>query len=242
MTARSIGEVLKRRQHPDKVRAHSYDVDDKRADVFRPVGNGSKHDGLRWRDSLLTAVEEWNIQFRVAGKGVPLPGAFIRVLKAYLSQLDFATGRLDPPLNLVAKLAGCCKDTVVRALRKFRDLRILDWVRRSIKTDNAPGEGPTRKQTTSAYVFTISQGPKRLLARFRELLERKRLRARHDGISNRKAAERADLAAKAAEAPRGSKLWSIQQSLDRLGGALLSLPPESEDQSVSPIQHLREKD
>jgi hypothetical protein len=184
------------------------------------VGDGSDADGRRWRDALLKGVDEWNLQNRVPGKGVPLPGAAIRILKAMVFLIDFKTGRLDPALETIAKYAGCSKSSVVRNLKSIEATGILDWVRRSIKTGNAKGEGPQRQQTSNAYFFDPTRMPKRLAMRIRELVSRSRLWARNDGLKTRAAADRADVATQFREAAPGSPKHQLQASLDSLGRSL----------------------
>lgn len=234
MTARSIGEVLALREarRGDKVRRHSFDVDDKRADVFRPIGDGSVPGALRWIDSLIQAIEEWNIHEFHRGRHSPIPDKWIRILKCTLRSpgLDFRTGVLEPSLKEIALRAGVCKDTVVRALRGFRSLGVIDWVRRTVRTGNAPGEGPQREQTTNAYFFPLGSMPRRMLRRMTELLRRKRLRPQNAAASSDQKADRSDYAA----GPSGSLTANLRGSLDALARALDRKECESDVQSVYP--------
>jgi hypothetical protein len=222
--ARPIGAVLATRRTHQPVRRNSYDVDDARADVFRPIGDGTLEDFCRWRDSLWRAAREWNVYERQVGKGVPLPGGAMRVLEAILfsNQLDFRTGRLEPSLEVIGKIAGCAKDTVVRALAKFRRLGLVDWVRRTRPTGAAPGEGPKVKQETNAYFFVLGRLPKRFYARFRELLERQRKRA---GERPRRPSMK--VREERPKPKRGSAEWLIEQQLAKIAKAF-------GDESASP--------
>ncbi|MXO64828.1 helix-turn-helix domain-containing protein [Altericroceibacterium endophyticum] len=218
MTARAFGDLAANLLGPrPKVRRSSYDINDPRADVFRPIGGGTVKGGLQWVDAFMQAVEEWNVQYRVPGKGVPLNGSCLRVLRAFLRKLDFKTGQLDPALTSIAQFAGCSKDTVVRSLKKLQQHGIIDWVRRSMATGAAKGEGPKREQVTNAYFFDPTKMPKRLAARLRQLVTRKRRKARPDRMRSPQAAERADLEQRAQEAPIGSPLYQMRSRLDRIG-------------------------
>lgn len=231
--ARSIGELVASRQTHQPVRRNSYDVNDNRADVFRPIGDGTLEDFCRWRDSLWRSAREWNVHARQAGKGVPLPGGYMRVLEAILfsNQIDFRTGQLDPALSLIGKIAGCARDTVVRALAAFRRLGLIDWVRRTRKTGAAPGEGPRVKQETNAYFFELGRLPKPFYARFRELLGRQRARA---AAKPRTPSMRAPM--RPEKPKRGTPAWHVDRSLAALEKALRRQECESDSRSDSPVQ------
>ncbi len=48
--------------------------------------------------------------------------------------LNHRTGRLDPSYAAIARKAGVCVRTVASALKRLRELGILDWVRRCAET------------------------------------------------------------------------------------------------------------
>ena len=62
-------------------------------------------------------------------------------------------GRLDPSQAVLAARAGCCERTVSTALRRFRSLGLLEWVRRLVRL------GQQVRQTSNAYTFRLS-GPR----------------------------------------------------------------------------------
>lgn len=167
---------------PDrKVWRHSVDVGDRRARVSRPIGDGTTAGAMAWIDCVLKAVSEWDDAERAKGGARPLGLHGLRVLEALLGRrgkvaLDFKTGRLDPALDTIAAAARVSKTTVVRALARLKELKILDWIRRSESTGNDGLYGPQRRQVSNAYFFTQEALPARLAQRLRDLLARKRLR------------------------------------------------------------------
>jgi hypothetical protein len=48
--------------------------------------------------------------------------------------LNYRSGRLDPSHATIARAAGVCERTVRNALRRLRDLGILNWVQRCAET------------------------------------------------------------------------------------------------------------
>ncbi|RSV15211.1 helix-turn-helix domain-containing protein [Sphingomonas sp. ABOLF] len=81
----------------------------------------------------------------------------VDVLKALLQFVDFATGRLFPSLEEIARRAGCHKNSVVKALNRLKLHGFLSWVRRTIRTGNEGEFGPQLEQTSNAYYFEHRQ-------------------------------------------------------------------------------------
>jgi hypothetical protein len=63
--------------------------------------------------------------------------------------LNYASGRLDPSYEQIGRKAGCCVSSVHTALKKLRDLGILQWKRR-VTEDRIDGRY-IRRQKTNAY-------------------------------------------------------------------------------------------
>jgi hypothetical protein len=63
------------------------------------------------------------------------------VLDALLFYMDGKTGRCDPCLDTIAKKSKLSRRTVVRQLDTLRSFKIVNWVRRTVKTGNAKGKG-----------------------------------------------------------------------------------------------------
>lgn len=167
---------------PDrKVWRRSVDVNDRRARVSRPIGDGTTAGAMAWIDCVLQAVSEWDDAERAKGGARPLGLHGLRVLEALLGRrgkvaIDFRTGRLEPALETIALAARVSKTTVIRALARLKALKILDWIRRTEETGNDGLFGPQRRQVSNAYFFTQEALPARVAQRLRDLLARKRLR------------------------------------------------------------------
>ncbi len=74
----------------------------------------------------------------------------LQVLHALIFDfLNFRTGRLDPSYAAIARKANVCERTVATALKRLRDVGILNWVRRCAKSFQ---DGRfTLEQDTNAY-------------------------------------------------------------------------------------------
>ncbi|EPR09858.1 hypothetical protein M527_06940 [Sphingobium indicum IP26] len=180
MTARTFGAIAGRlvankkpgRRTEQPVRRNSYDVDDRRAQVFRPIGDGTKVGAMRWRDRYLQVAEEYDRQMKKPGARHPIGANALRVLKTllWLPGLDFKSGRLEPAIATIQEMTGFARKTVVDALRRLKEHGFLNWVRRTEKTGNE--DGPRVKQATNAYFFDLARLHKRALMRLQQLLRR----------------------------------------------------------------------
>lgn len=140
------------------VRRESLDVDDPRAQVFRPVDGG-----IAFVERYLEAIEAWADQIKRAGKQHEINANAIRVLKALLRRcMDFKTGTCEPCLDTLMRLTRLARRTVTRALATLRKHGFLDWIRRTVRTDNPPGEGPQVRQVSNAYWIDLGRLPKRV--------------------------------------------------------------------------------
>lgn len=181
LTKKFTAQLTERERGADRaVRRHSYDVDDSRAQVFRPIGDGTKRGAMGWIDCLLQVAREYDDQHRDDGGKRPLGWTGLAVLEVLLGRrgrrripIDFKTGRLDPAIDTIAEATGLVRVTVVRALARLKATGFLQWVRRSRRTGNDGLFAPQRKQTSNAYFFDLGQLPKNVLQRFRDLLGRK---------------------------------------------------------------------
>ena len=177
-TARMTG---KERGADRTVRRHSYDVDDPRARVFRPIGDGTTRGALRWIDALVRTAKEYDVVHKKARSHGPLTPYGIRVLEALLRLPNFKTGRLDPTLDHLMKVTRFARPTIVRALARLKAHGFLDWVRRSRRTGNERGYGPQREQTSNAYFFEIGRLAANVRRRFLQLLGKREEAARTRG-------------------------------------------------------------
>jgi hypothetical protein len=61
--------------------------------------------------------------------------AALQVLHALIFDfLNYASGRLDPSYAAIARKSNLCERAVATALKRLRDLGILNWVRRCLET------------------------------------------------------------------------------------------------------------
>ena len=63
--------------------------------------------------------------------------------------------------------------TAVRCLKQFNAHGFIDWIRRTERTGNAPGEGPQVRQVSNAYFFDMTRLPERCFKWLKEKLGRK---------------------------------------------------------------------
>lgn len=182
MTVRAFGTIADRlvankkpgRRTEQPVRRNSFDVTDRRAQVFRPIGDGTKAGAGRWRNRYLQVAEEYDRQMKKKGERHPIGANALRVLKTllWLPGLDFKTGRLEPAIATIQEMTGFARKTVVDALNRLKEHGFLNWIRRTEKTGNMPGEGPQVKQATNAYFFDLHRLHKRAQMRLRQLLRK----------------------------------------------------------------------
>jgi hypothetical protein len=84
--------------------------------------------------------------------------AALQVLQSLIFDFqNFRTGRLDPSYRAIAKAANVCQRTVATAIKRLRDLGILDWTRRCAETRTETGQY-VLKQESNAYALMPSSG------------------------------------------------------------------------------------
>jgi hypothetical protein len=77
----------------------------------------------------------------------------IHVLESLLDKIDFATGALFPSYDTIAEWAVCSRNKAIDAIKRLKSRGFVDWVRRSIRTNNDGEFAPQREQTSNAYYF-----------------------------------------------------------------------------------------
>lgn len=138
----------------------SYDIGDARAQVARPIADGTVKGALTYVDQLLVSLERWADLKKAKGKAHALSQNCLKMLRKILRHFtDFATGRCEPSIDDIMKACAFSRATVIKGLAYLRQLGAIDWVRRTVRTGAAPGDGPTVKQTTNAYFFEFSRLP-----------------------------------------------------------------------------------
>lgn len=191
MSARSFGELAtaalgavgRRKSRADgtgdPVRSLSYDVDDRRAQPWVRLGDGSRKQKHVYVDSLRLALKELRAKQREEGyRGWDrLQGNDLLVYDALLDRMDHRTGQLYPELATIAGDAGLSKQTVIDALKRIRAHGFIAWVRRSKRKPESEGQaGPQREQTSNAYYVdfaALRRLTRRAWLRFRALVERR---------------------------------------------------------------------
>lgn len=113
---------------------------------------------------------EYADHIRKPGRTLPISANAALVLRALMSKMDAKTGRCDPSLDTIAKASRLSRRTVVRQLEVLRSEKLVNWVRRTVKTGNERGQGPQRHQTSNAYFIDLSALPVEMLRTLRQKL------------------------------------------------------------------------
>lgn len=148
-----------------RVRRDSFDIHDPRAQVFRPIEHG-----VKFVDAMLQVFDEWDDLTKRHGKRHAMGQNCRKVLRALFWCCDFKKGTCEPSLDMLVRKTRFARPTVVRALKILWQNGFVDWIRRTVKTGNAPGEGPPVKQTSNAYFFDTKRLPDRCMKRLKQLL------------------------------------------------------------------------
>jgi len=70
---------------------------------------------------------------------------------------NWRSGRLDPSYAAIAKASNLCRRTVATALKRLRDLGIVDWTRRCTETRTDTGQY-VLEQKSNAYALMPPSG------------------------------------------------------------------------------------
>lgn len=156
------------------VRRDSYDVDDPAiAHAFRPIEGG-----IKFVSAYLEVFDEWAEFKKQKGAQHDLNRNCRKVLeKLLLKCFDFKTGICEPCLDTLQKHTNFARATVVRCLKKLSEHRFIDWYRRTMPTDNAPGEGPQVRQVSNAYFLDLGRLNTRIKMALRQKLRKKQVKA-----------------------------------------------------------------
>ena len=178
MTARAFGEIpfdfaggkaTKTTDQP--VWRGSFDVDDPRAKVARPFGDGTTDGAKTHIRTLVRVAKEWAEHSKAPGKPHRLSRNAIKLLEVMLWKCsDWTTGKCEVTLEMIMEATQFARPTVVRLLALLRSLGFLDWARRTIRIENAGASGPQVRQTANAYFFEVSRLPVEAYRRFKQLM------------------------------------------------------------------------
>ena len=123
-----------------------------------PVWSDSKRVIIEWPRIQRSDAYRWYRLARAYNRdhapadryGGLLGSAALRVFEALIFDfLNFGDGRLDPAYEQIARRAGLARSTVAIALRRLKELHLIDWTRRCT-TDQVDGQFILR-QVSNAY-------------------------------------------------------------------------------------------
>lgn len=146
----------------------SYDVNDARANVARPFGNGSVAQSLATIEAIVATAKAWAKEFKEKGKTHALTCNMIETLASLLRLSDFKTGACEATYEMIENATGFSRATIHRHITALRDLKWLDWVRRTKRTEEGRDV-----QTSNQYFFEISRLPFAAQCHLRQLLKKK---------------------------------------------------------------------
>lgn len=171
----------------------TYNIDDRRADVGRKLGDGTARQGKIVLATIVEAAKTWfdteNKEARAAyadaqrvradsqvdaptpKKQRVLKWNLLNTLGAVLNFTNFNTGACIATYEMIAAAANICRDTVYKHLNILRDLGLIDWVRRCEPTGNKVGQKV--KAAPNSYFFEITRLPSRVQMLIRQILSRR---------------------------------------------------------------------
>jgi len=165
------GKPPSKRRTEQPVWRGSLDVDDPRAKVERPLGDGTPEGAKEFIRAWIIALRDYAEHTRQPGKAHELTANLVKLIEAIMWRcLDRITGACEITLERIMEVTKFSRPTVVRLLAKARASGFIDWVRRTEKTENAPGEGPRVKQTANAYFFEVTRLPVEAYRKIRQRL------------------------------------------------------------------------
>ena len=100
-------------------RRDSFDINDPRAQVFRPIEHG-----VHFVEAMLQVFDEWDDYTKRAGQRHKLGQNCRKVLRALFWCCDFAKGICEPSLDALMRKTRFARPTVVRALKLLWDMRL----------------------------------------------------------------------------------------------------------------------
>jgi hypothetical protein len=162
------------RENPRGPWRKSVDVDDTKAQVATIYWDPeNKPDAFKFVDEIIAASWKYSDHIREIGRQHKLNQNVLHVYKTLLRFMDYKTGRCDPAIATIAKRARISIRTTHRALDRLRGLGLVDWARRTVRTDNPPGVLPQREQTSNAYFINLARLPIEILRELRQKLGNK---------------------------------------------------------------------
>lgn len=167
----SVGD---RSRADDAVRRQSVDIDDERARIRKPLGDGTVEDAADCRDALLMAVKEYHRQTSLDTKHKQgaITAAQIDVFEVMLTDddgFDWSTGTVDLAISQYREKSGKSANTVQAARRRLKAMGVIEVVNRTIQTGREKLFGvPQRIQISSLVYFT----PENMIVPLKALYDR----------------------------------------------------------------------
>lgn len=124
---------------------------------IRWIGIGKKQASKIWHSARI-----WDRQTRARSRHGGIIGrSALSVLYALLWDcLSWKNGRLDPSIDHISKLASLGRSATIDALKKLKQLKIIDWVRRCESYTDENGNHRLRQLTNAYGVAGPSQWPR----------------------------------------------------------------------------------
>ena len=131
-----------------------------------PVWSGSTTKEIRFQPmpkkaatKLWHRARDFDRQTRRGGKhGGAVGHAALQVLHAMLFDfLNYSTGRLDPSYAAIARKANVCQRTVANAVKRLRELGMLNWLRRCAESRREDGRFVLEQETNAYAVLPCAQ-------------------------------------------------------------------------------------
>lgn len=173
--------VSDRSRADDAVRRESVDVDDERARIVRPLGDGTVEDAADCRDAMRMAVREHARRTSLETKhkqGAITPGQ-LTVFDVMLTDdegYDISSGTVDLAISQFREKSGKCAGTVQAAKRRLKALGVIELVNRTVHSGRAKLFGvPQRLQVSTLIYFTPERMIPPLKALYDEFLSKLRM-------------------------------------------------------------------
>lgn len=124
---------------------------DSARDGVRFVPLRKKEAARRWHKA-----KRFDCQTHAPGKhGGVIGRTALEVLRVLLFEfLDYATGRLDPSYDAIARKAGVCRRAAVTAVHRLRELGLLHWKRRCREDKDELGRFRLVQETNAYAVLS----------------------------------------------------------------------------------------
>ena len=91
----------------------SYDVQDPRAQVFRPIGDGTVPGALDFIDAYVRSISEYADFAKLHGRSHEITANLIKVVERLLRCCtDFKTGRCEPSYEKIMEVSSFARGTV----------------------------------------------------------------------------------------------------------------------------------